>query len=53
MDKGHSTKALSICPELSGGPFNCKFYDITLLYGEGESIPSPSMHSIKGEIPCR
>jgi hypothetical protein len=35
MDREHSVKALLIYPEFPGSPFNCEFYDLTLLYGEG------------------
>jgi len=34
MDKGHPVKAFLLYPVFPGRPFNCEFYDLTLLYGE-------------------
>jgi hypothetical protein len=40
-------------PEFPPGcPSSYEFYDLILLSGEGEIIPSPSMRSMKGVIPC-
>jgi hypothetical protein len=36
MDKGHSVKALFMYAEFPGCPFNCKFDNLTLLYGGGK-----------------
>jgi len=52
MDNGHSVKALLIYPEFAGCPFTFGFYERTLLLRGVESIPSPSVRSMKGETLC-
>jgi hypothetical protein len=53
MDKGHSVKALIIYPEFPGCRFNCEFYDLTLLYGEGKVLLFLQLRRTKGDILCR